>query len=313
MRLMQGFASLITKVFVSSKRLKLQEVVKVIMETSKMELDLMMEAASTDRIGKNTMESEDRKEMVYTPKVIWELCNEDILAIEWIDGNSIKSSYDRLTSQDKDQMVKTMLTSFFFQAYEDGFFHADWHLGNILLMSDKKLALLDYGIVCFLPLRDKLFVASILHGFLLRDYDKVAQLHLEAGYIPNETQVEVFALACRSIVEPIMESPDKKILMSTLLKRLFAITAKFGMETQPQLVLLQKNMVMLEGSIYQIQPSADLWSIIEPWIERWAKKNLSISAKLRSKSKKTLLLVKLFLQAMEELAKDIKMKKNDGK
>ena len=288
LRLMKYAAFAITKVFDNSKRLRLSEIVKVIEQSAEIELDLMMEAAAADRIGENAVKRND----VYVPKIIWELCNSEILAMEWIDGKSIVSiggdeiGAAHINDETRAELASKLAIAFFHQAYDDGFFHADWHGGNILLMDDGKVALLDYGIVCFLPEDDKIFIASILHAFLQRDYDRVAVLHWQAGYIPDTASIEIFALACRSIAEPIIGKESDSISMSSLLKRLFMVTGKFNMETQPQLLLLQKNMIMLEGTIYSIYPKANLWKILEPWLEEWAKKNLSILSTILRKGKK---------------------------
>lgn len=285
LKLMNCVALTITKFFARSKRLKLREIVKVIKHSTEVELDLTMEAAAADRIRQSSLQRND----IYVPQVIWELCTTEVLAMEWIEGTSLTDLHkveENLSDIAREEIVYKLATAFFYQAYNDGFFHADWHGGNLLITKESKIALLDYGIVSFLPEDDKIFVASIFHAFLKRDYDRVALLHQQAGYIPEVASTKLFALACRSIVEPIIGKEADNISMSGLLKRLFIVTAKFNMETQPQLVLLQKNMIMLEGTIHSIYPKANLWKILEPWLEEWAKSNLSLLATVMRKSQK---------------------------
>ncbi len=295
LRLMRYVAITISKTFAKSKRLKLLEIVNVIEKSSEVELDLLMEAAAMDRIKQNINDDTDKNSSdqygsnhLYVPNVIWELCTSEVLAMEWLDGISITSLQENITvsNEIKKDVASKMAISFFHQAYNHGFFHADWHGGNLLYLVDGRVALLDYGIVCFLPEEDRLFIASILHAFLQKNYEKVALLHWEAGYIPKNASIDMFALACRSVAAPIIGKDSANISMSDLLKRLFMITSKFEMETQPQLILLQKNMIMLEGTIYSIYPNANLWEILEPWLEEWAKNNLCLMSHIVRKSKK---------------------------
>lgn len=169
---------------------------------------------------------------------------------------------------------------FFNQAYRDGFFHADLHPGNILVRMDGTLILLDFGIMGRIADSDRLSIAESLFGFLRKDYMQVARVHLRAGYVPKNTNLELFAQSCRAVAEPITGVLTRNISIGKLLAQLFKITEDFGMEVQPQLLLLQKTIVMVEGVGQQLDPEINMWELAEPWIKKWAGKNLSPEAKI---------------------------------
>ncbi|MDC0865264.1 AarF/UbiB family protein, partial [Rickettsiaceae bacterium] len=169
---------------------------------------------------------------------------------------------------------------FFNQAYRDGFFHADLHPGNILLCKNGKVALLDFGIIGIVPEDDRLAIAEILYGFLKRDYELVAKVHKRIGYIPRDTNLEYFAQSCRAIAEPIVGRPIKDISIGTLLAQLFKVTEEYGMETQTKLIMLQKTMIVVEGIGQTLDKDINMWQLAEPWIKKWAAKNLSPEAKV---------------------------------
>lgn len=177
-------------------------------------------------------------------------------------------------------IAKKFATIFFNQVYRDGFFHADLHPGNILVRKDGSIILLDFGIMGRISDKDRLAIAESLYGFLTKNYMLVARVHLRAGYIPNNTDLNLFAQNCRSLIEPVLDHTGKNISIGNLLGQLFKITEDFGMELQPQLLLLQKTIVVVEGVGQQLDKTINIWQLIEPWIKKWAAKNISPEAKV---------------------------------
>jgi ubiquinone biosynthesis protein len=273
--LLYFMARLASNILPKLKRLKLLEVVDVFKETMKYELNLLLEAAAASELSDNFCNDDS----VYIPKIYWSLSSEYVMTSEWIDGTSVYD-IDSLITQglNLEQIATKIAVMFFNQAYRNGFFHADLHPGNILVKSNGAIALLDFGIMGRLPERDRLTVAESLLGFLRRDYKLVASVHLKGGYIPANTNLDLFAQRCRAICEPIIGIPAKGISVGKLLAQLFKITEDFGMETQPQLLLLQKTMVMVEGIGQSLNPNINMWQLAEPWIKKWAAKNLSPEA-----------------------------------
>ena len=278
-RLMPGWYSLKTSWQLQKKvqRLKPKEVIAVFRQSMKFELDLRLEAAAASRIYDNFTGDET----LHIPKIYWQFTAGDIITLEWIEGVSIydKDKIIKLGLDPKDIAAKIAVI-FFNQAYRDGFFHADLHPGNILVCPDGKVALIDFGIIGTLPENDRLAIAEILYAFLKRDYQLVAEVHRRIGYIPKNTNLEHFSQSCRAIAEPIMGCAIKDISIGNLLTQLFKVTEEFGMETQPQLLLLQKSMVVVEGIGQSLDAEINMWQLAEPWIKKWAAKNLSPEAKL---------------------------------
>ncbi len=263
-----------------AKRLRLLEVVNLIAETADSELNMQMEAAAADKLRYNCSE----QDAVYIPSVYWEYTTKSILVIEWIDGKKIEDCHLEL----RKDLAKRLAFLFFKQAYVDGFFHADIHPGNIMVDSEARLVLLDFGMFSYLPERDRLFLAEIIYAFVKKDYEKVSELHFTAGYVPADKDVAEklqsrFALASRTIAEPIFGKPKAEISISKLLRRLFEVTSEFNMHTQPQLVLLQKNMMSLESVLALLDPEVNMWLLVEPWFTDWAKNNLDFLSKVKRK------------------------------
>ena len=210
----------------------------------KQELDLRMEAAALSEMAENTRDDPGFR----VPKVDWERTARDVLTTEWIDGTPI-SDVESLRAQGFDLVAlgDTVIQSFLRHAIRDGFFHADMHQGNLFVDRSGQLVAVDFGIVGRLGPKESMFLAEILYGFITRDYMRVSQVHFEAGYVPRDQDPAVFAQAIRAIGEPIMDRAASEISMARLLTQLFEVTAQFNMQTQPQLLLLQKTMVVVEG------------------------------------------------------------------
>ena len=254
------------------------------------ELDFTLEAASASEMRDNAKNDDD----IIIPKVYWDFTSHDILTTQWIEGISI---YDKKALQkaglDTIDISAKIAVMFFGQAYRDGVFHADLHPGNIFVCKDGRIALVDFGIMGRLPEKDRLAVAEILHAFLKRDYIRVAQIHIDVGYVPANTDLTLFAQNCRAIGEPIVGMSSHEISVGKLLTQLFKMTKTFGMETQPQLLMIQKTTVVVEGIGRMLNPDMNLWKLAEPWIKKWAIKNISPEAKI-------LRMVKRILQELEQ-------------
>lgn len=289
-KLLYFLAKIISK-FSKAKRLKPIKVVDKFHETMRFELDLRLEAAASSELMDNMRNDIN----VIIPKIYWDLTSENILTTEWLDGTSIyDTSLLKEMGLEPAKIAQNFAVMFFNQAYRDGFFHADLHAGNILVNKQGKIILLDFGIMGRLKEKDRLAVAESLFGFLNRDYKLVAKVHLRVGYIPSNTDLDLFAQSCRAVTEPIVGTPTKNISIGKLLAHLFKITEDFGMEVQPELLLLQKTLIMVEGIGRQLDGNVNMWQLAEPWIKKWAVKNLSPEAKL-------LRLVKHYLDSLEDI------------
>ena len=278
-------AEVITRFLKKAKRLRPKEVMSVFRQSMNLELNLRSEAAAASRILDNFANDSS----LHIPRIYWNLTHDDIITLEWIDGVSIydREAIKKLGFDPKDIAAKIAVI-FFNQAYRDGFFHADLHPGNILVCPNGKVALVDFGIIGILAEDDRLAIAEILYAFLKRDYKLVAEVHHRVGYIPKDTNLEYFAQSCRAVAEPIIGIAIKNISIGNLLAQLFNVTEEYGMETQPQLLLLQKTMVVVEGIGQSLDEDINMWLLAEPWIKKWAAKNLSPEAKLLRMIKKIL-------------------------
>jgi len=276
-KLLYSLAKLSQYVMKDISRLKLLEIVKSFEDTMYQELDFMLEAASASEIRDNA--KNDRN--VIIPKVYWDFTSADILITEWIDGISI---YDKRALEgaglDLIDISSKIALIFFNQAYRDGVFHADLHPGNVMVCKDGRIGLVDFGIIGRLPEKDRLAVAEILYAFIKRDYIRVAQIHIDAGYVPMDTDLGLFAQSCRAIGEPIVGMSAQDISVGKLLTQLFKMTKTFGMETQPQLLMIQKTTIVVEGIGRRLNSKMNLWKLAEPWIKKWALKNISPEAKI---------------------------------
>jgi len=260
-------ARLIDKNFSSFRRLQLVEVVKVFQNSIKKEMDLTLEAAAASELKDN--HSKDCG--IYIPKIYWESTSKNILTIEWLDGVPIyKKSELKKQKINISKVVHNFAFMFFNQAYRDGFFHADLHPGNVLVNKSGDIELIDFGIMGRLDHKTRVYLAEILRGFLNKDYYHVAKIHFAAGYVSKEYSIDEFAQACRAIGEPIIGVSNDQISVGTLLSRLFKLTKDFNMQTQPQLLLVQKTTLVVEGVISSLDPQANIWEIARPWVEKWS-------------------------------------------
>jgi ubiquinone biosynthesis protein len=267
--------------FSKYRRLRLTSIVETIETSFKFELDLSFEAAAAAELQEN-----NNLEEIIIPQIDWLRTGKRILTMQWLDGTSIYEREELIKNNiDLNKLATSFAIMFFNQTFSNGFFHADLHQGNILVNNEGKIILLDFGIMGRLDYKNRIYVAMILHGFLKRDYQLIAKIHHDAGFVSKKFMAEQFAQSCRSIGEPIMNLPPEQISIAKLLKQLFEVTEKYEMETQPQLLLLQKTMIMVEGIGKSLCPETNLWHLVEGHIENWAKENISIEAKINKAAK----------------------------
>ncbi len=251
-----------------TKRLKLVEVVFLLKEITNHEMDLRFEAAAANEFYENTSNDAGFK----IPKTYWKLTSDNVLTLDWVEGISIRE-VDRIKSLGVNlkTLARDIIQHFLRHAVRDGYFHADMHQGNLLVDNSGQLIFIDFGIMGRIDKINRRFLAEILYGFIKRDYKKVAEVHITAGLVPQNVNSEELAQALRSIGEPIFGQSVKDISGGKLLKQLFDITEKFNMQTQPQLLLLQKTMVVVEGVARKLDPDANIWEISQPVLEKWLK------------------------------------------
>ena len=251
-----------------TKRLKLVEVVQLLREITNVEMDLRFEAAAANELYENTKNDVGFK----VPKNYWNQTSKRVLCLEKVDGISIRE-VEKLKSLNIDvkRLAKNIIQHFLRHAVRDGFFHADMHQGNLFVTKDGNIVPVDFGIMGRLDKNNRKYLAEIIYGFIKRDYKKVAEIHFLAGLVSKEVSKDEFAQALRSIGEPIFGQSVKNISGGKLLSQLFEITEKFNMQTQIQLLLLQKTMVVVEGVARKLDPDTNIWNISRPILENWLK------------------------------------------
>ncbi|KRO75097.1 MAG: 2-octaprenylphenol hydroxylase [Pelagibacteraceae bacterium BACL5 MAG-120813-bin20] len=260
------FAFLVESFVKKTKRLKLVEVVFLLKEITNLEMDLRFEAAAANEYAENTKNDAGFR----VPQIYWNFTSENVMTLDWIDGVSIRETEElKRRNIDTKKIAEDIIQHFLRHAVRDGFFHADMHQGNIFIDNNGEIAPIDFGIMGRLDRLSKRFLAEILYGFIQRDYKKVAEVHLVAGLVPKEVPIDDLAQALRSIGEPIFGQAVKDISGGKLLKQLFDVTEKFNMQTQPQLLMLQKTMVVVEGVARKLHPETNIWTTSKPVLESW--------------------------------------------
>jgi len=249
-----------------TKRLKLIEIVYLLKEITNIEMDLRFEAAAANELYENT-----KSDIGFiVPKIYWNFTTQKILTLDKIEGIPIRET-EKLTKSgiDTKKISKNLIQHFLRQAVRDGFFHADMHQGNLFVTKNSNIVPVDFGIMGRLDKNNRKYLAEILYGFIKRDYKKVAEIHFLAGLVSKNVSKDDFAQALRSIGEPIFGQSVKNISGGKLLSQLFEITEKFNMQTQIQLLLLQKTMVVVEGVARKLDPDTNIWNISRPILENW--------------------------------------------
>ena len=262
------FAYIIENTIPKAKRLKLVEVVHLLREITNIEMDLRFEAAAANELYENT----EQDHGFNVPKIYWNYTTKKILTLDKVKGISIRE-HDKLKNLGVDlkKLAENLIQHFLKQAVRDGFFHGDMHQGNLFVDNKGNIIPVDFGIMGRLDKNNRKFLAEILYGFIKRDYVKVAEVHFQAGLVPQDASKEEFAQALRSVGEPIFGQTIKDISGGNLLAQLFEITEKFNMATQPSLLLLQKNMVVVEGVARKLFPETNIWEVSRPVLENWLK------------------------------------------
>jgi ubiquinone biosynthesis protein len=261
-----------------ARRLRPTAVVEILKVSVAIELDLRMEAAAASELADNTRGDEGFR----VPAVDWRRTARRVLTTEWIDGIPIRDVATlKAAGFDPKKIAVVLMRQFLKMALRNGFFHADMHPGNLFIDGQGRLAAVDFGIMGRLDLPTRRFMAGALMGLLTRDYLKVAKAHFDYGTVTRDHSVELFAQTLRAIVEPIFGKPAREVSMALLLRRLFDATREFGMQTQPQLILLQKTMMVAEGVAQSLDPDFDMWEAARPIAEEWLGEQAGPLAKLK--------------------------------
>ncbi len=271
-------ASLVEFLWADGKRLRPHEVVREFARHLDDELDLMREAANASQLRRNFANSP----LLLVPEIYWDYCSTEVMVMERMHGTPI-SRVGQLREQGIDikQLSRDGVEIFFTQVFRDGYFHADMHPGNIFVADSGRYIALDFGIMGTLSDTDKNYLAQNFLAFFSRDYRRVAEVHIESGWAPQETRVEAFETAIRAVCEPIFARPLKEISFGRVLLRLFQTSRRFNIQVQPQLVLLQKTLLNVEGLGRELDPDLDLWATAKPLLERWMSEQVGWRGVLR--------------------------------
>ena len=258
-----------------AERLRPRLVVAYFRQWVRRELDLTREAASASELKDNMIAEPG----FYIPEIDWRRTARRVLTLEWLDGIKL-TNRDALIAagHDPKALAEILVRGFLRQAVIDGYFHADLHQGNLFAMPNGQLAAIDFGIMGRINRKARMWLAEILYGLITGNYDRVAQIHFEAQYVPSHHDVAEFATALRAVGEPIRGLPVKEISVSRMLDSLFTITRDFDMQTQPHLLLLQKTMVMEEGVATALDPDINMWETAEPFLKEWLRSELGPEA-----------------------------------
>ena len=261
-------------------------------QTAKYELDLLHEGANGSKLRDDMIGTKG----FYVPQIFWQYSSAKILVMEWIDGIPFSNSEAIANCKfDKKIIAENLVLSYFRQVYVHGFFHADMHPGNLFLKHNGDIAVVDFGIMGKIDKKTRIAVAEVLIGFLNRDYQKVAKIHVDVGFVPKETNIDDLALSCRKIGEMIVGVDIKDISIAKLLTALIDLSRNYKMDTKPELLLLQKTLLLVEGVGVSLDPDLNIWNLARPWVKEWAKTNIGFDAKIRDNILEILQLVKNFL------------------
>ena len=271
--LLYTIARMAERYWPDGRRLRPVEVIQEYEKTIFDELDLQREAANCSQLRRNWLHSE----MLYIPEVYWDWTRASVLVMERVYGTPV-SEVERLKAQGVSMKLlgERGVEIFFTQVFRDNFFHADMHPGNIFVEPNGRYIAVDFGIVGTLTSEDQRYLAENLLAFFERDYRRVAELHVESGWVPPKTRVDEFESAIRTVCEPIFEKPLAEISFGHFLVRLFQTARRFDMEVQPQLVLLEKTLLNIEGLGRMLYPELDLWTTAKPYMERWMRNQIGL-------------------------------------
>jgi ubiquinone biosynthesis protein len=271
-------ASLIERLYPPSRRLKPVAVVDMLARTTALEMDLRLEAAAISEMAENSKNDAGFR----VPGIDWRRTSQRVLTLEWVDGIPIADRAAlEAAGHDVGKLGLVVLRTFLRHAMRDGFFHADMHQGNLFVDAEGQVVAVDFGIMGRLGMKERRFLAEILHGLITRDYKRAADVHFWAGYVPPHHPVDVFAQALRAIGEPIHGRTATEISMADLLGQLFAYTEVFDMQTRPELLLLQKSMVVVEGVARGLDPDLNLWTAADPVAREWVEAHYGVAGRLK--------------------------------
>jgi ubiquinone biosynthesis protein len=271
-------ARLAERVFPASKRLEPVKAVETLKDSVDQEMDLRLEAAAASQLKENTKGDAD----FVVPEVDWARTGKSVLTTEWVGGSSLRSAEElRAAGHEPKQIANLVIQTFLTHALRDGFFHADMHPGNLFVDEKGRLVAVDFGIMGRITRAERKFMAETLYGFLCRDYERIADVHFDIGYVPPAKSREDFALALRSVGERIFGRHVSEISMAGLLAQLFEITRRFGMHMQPSLLLLQKTMVVVEGVARNLDPEHNIWEASRPVVEKFMTDYIGPEARVR--------------------------------
>ncbi len=259
-------AELIERLWEDGRRLKPRKVIEEFDKYLRDELDLMREASCASQLKRNFANSP----LLVVPEVYWDFCSTEVMVMQRMYGIPISQvSALREAGIDIPRLAANGVEIFYSQVFRDGFFHADMHPGNVQVALDGRYIALDFGIMGTLTDSDKHYLAQNFIAFFRRDYKRVAEVHIESGWAPADTRVDELEGAIRAVCEPIFDKPLREVSFGRVLLRLFQTSRRFGIEVQPQLVLLQKTLLNIEGLGLQLDPELDLWKTAKPWLESW--------------------------------------------
>lgn len=270
-------ARLAERLVPKSRRLKPVAVVDTLARSIALEMDFRLEAAALSEMAEQIAGDEGFR----VPEVIWERSAKTVLAMEWVDGIKMADvEAIRASGLDMPKLAREIIQHFLRHALRDGFFHADMHQGNLFVGQNGTIVAVDLGIMGRLGLKERRFLAEILYGFITRNYLRVAEVHFEAGYVPPTQDVMTFAQALRAIGEPLQGHTAAEISMARLLTQLFEVTELFEMSTRPELIMLQKTMVVVEGVARTLDPHLNMWHTADPVVRQWIERNLGPLGKI---------------------------------
>jgi len=307
--LLRWLAHLIERTRPGLRRLRPLEIVRLFERWVELEMDLRFEAAAASELAENFAGDPG----YHVPTVDWRRTGRRVMTTSRIGGIRVDDRAALVAAgHDIDGLLQKAAEAFFKQVFRDGFFHADPHPGNMFVEPDGTIAVVDFGIMGRLDRKTRFFLADMLVGFLTGDYRRVAQVHFAAGYVPPHRSVDDFALAARSIGEPILGKPLAEISIARLLAQLFRVTEQFEMEAQPQLLLLQKTMVLVEGVGRQLDPTVNIWALARPLIEEWMRDNRGPEAQLRERFDNAVAVLNAIPPLVEDVATLVKTWSEDG-
>jgi ubiquinone biosynthesis protein len=293
-------AALVERTQPALRRLKPVAVVETMATTVRQEMDLRFEAAAASELRENFAEDPT----FHVPRIDWRRTSRQVLTLERVGGIRVDGRAALVAAgHDIHAIMANAAAAFFNQVFRDGFFHADLHPGNLFIDAAGAIVVVDFGIMGRIDRKTRYYLADMLLAFLTGNYRRVAEVHFEAGYVPARQSLDAFAQACRSIGEPILGRPVAEISLGRLLAQLFQVTEQFQMETQPQLLLLQKTMVLAEGVGRMLDPGVNMWTLAQPLIEDWMRENRGPEARLRDAAADTIAVLGRLPALMKDLEK----------